>query len=146
MSLTSWKIILSVRRLFCHSFCFSLVRFCSQLQLFFLKKRCKAKKVRVEDFPGCPMVKTLGFHCRGHGFTPSQNTACYVAQQKKKKKKQGRYRVFINQGGTNGDNILTGSWGASSSQKYIIFSFLFPTSLETSFTTPQSTLILQAGV
>ena len=86
MSLTSWKIILSVRRLFCHSFCFSLVRFCSQFQLFFLKKRCKAKKVRVEDFRGCPMVKTLGFHCRGHGFTPSQNTACYVAKQKKKKK------------------------------------------------------------
>ena len=81
--ITSWKIILSVR-LFCQSFCFSLVRFCSKLQLFFFKKRCKPKKGRGEDFSGCPMVKTLGFHCRGYGFTSSQNPACPVAQQKKK--------------------------------------------------------------
>ena len=24
----------------------------------------------IGDFPGCPVVKTLCFHCRGHGFWP----------------------------------------------------------------------------
>ena len=145
--ITSWKIILSVR-LFCQSFCFSLVRFCSKLQLFFFKKRCKPKKGRGEDFSGCPMVKTLGFHCRGYGFTPSQNPACPVAQQKKKRRKKQRDKDFINQGGTNGDNILTGSWGASSPQKYIIFSVLFQTSLERSHLFYHISVhpILQAGV
>ena len=28
------------------------------------------KKKRGRDFPGGPVVKTLSFHCRGHGFNP----------------------------------------------------------------------------
>ena len=41
------------------------------------------------DFPGSPVVKTLSFHCRGHGFDPGQgirNPACCKAWPKKKKK------------------------------------------------------------
>ena len=32
--------------------------------------RDMAFKQRLEDFPGGPVVKTLHFHCRGHGFNP----------------------------------------------------------------------------
>ena len=30
----------------------------------------QAFKVQSRDFPGGPVVKTLRFHCRGHGFDP----------------------------------------------------------------------------
>ena len=29
---------------------------------------------RQEDFPGGPVIKTLRFYCRGHGFSPGQAT------------------------------------------------------------------------
>ena len=38
------------------------------------------------DFPGSPVVRTLGFHCRGHRFHPwsgNSDPACHVAQPKK---------------------------------------------------------------
>ena len=28
------------------------------------------EKATVRDFPGCPVVRTPNFHCRGHGFHP----------------------------------------------------------------------------
>ena len=41
------------------------------------KERGKAR-----DFPGSPVVKTLSFHCRGHGFDPwsgnQDPTSCVV--------------------------------------------------------------------
>ena len=33
------------------------------------KGRTVSEEVK-EDFPGGPVVKTLHFHCRGHGFHP----------------------------------------------------------------------------
>ena len=41
------------------------------------------------DFPGGPVAKTLGFHCRGPRFDPwsgNSDPACCMAQQGKKKK------------------------------------------------------------
>ena len=37
----------------------------------------------IRDFPGGPVVRTLRFHCRGHGFDPWLHS---MAQKKKKKK------------------------------------------------------------
>ena len=31
---------------------------------------CADKTLATGDFPGGPVVKTLRFHCRGHGFDP----------------------------------------------------------------------------
>ena len=28
------------------------------------------KKKKIKDFPGCPLVKTPHFHCRGYRFNP----------------------------------------------------------------------------
>ena len=38
----------------------------------------------LQDFPGSPVVKTLRFHCRGHGFDP------WSVQERKKGRKEGR--------------------------------------------------------
>ena len=46
------------------------------------------------DFPGGPVAKTLGFHCRGPRFDPwsgKSDPACCMAQQEKKKKKDFSY-------------------------------------------------------
>ena len=40
-----------------------LENFCSSLKTY-------ALKLDVRDFPGGPVVKTLHFQCRGHGFDP----------------------------------------------------------------------------
>ena len=40
------------------------------------------------DFPGCPVVKTQHFHCKGCGFNPwsrNQDSACCMVRQKKNK-------------------------------------------------------------
>ena len=37
-------------------------------------------KMNDGEFPGSPVVKILGFHCRGHSFNP-----CSAAKKKKKK-------------------------------------------------------------
>ena len=39
-------------------------------------------------FPGCPVVKTLHFHCRGMSLTPGQGTKILHATQPKKKKRK----------------------------------------------------------
>lgn len=38
-----------------------------------------------KDFPGCPLVKILGFHCMGKGSITGQGTPISCAQQEKKK-------------------------------------------------------------
>ena len=40
------------------------------------------------DFPGGPVVKTLYFHCRGHGFDPWWGTKIPHAPQYSRKKKR----------------------------------------------------------
>ena len=40
------------------------------------------------DFPGSPVVKTLCFHCTGHGFDPwseNEDPTCHEVWSKKKK-------------------------------------------------------------
>lgn len=39
-----------------------------------------------KDFPGCPLVKILGFHCMGKGSITGQGTPISCAQQEKKKR------------------------------------------------------------
>ena len=41
-----------------------------------------------KDFPGSPVVKTLGFHCRRHGFDPWSGKLCLPCSVGKKKPKQ----------------------------------------------------------
>ena len=49
------------------------------------------------NFPGCPVVKTLGFHCRGAGSIPGQGTKIPHTIDKKKKdlkkKKKGLFMI-----------------------------------------------------
>ena len=52
------------------------------------------------ELPGGPVVRTLCFHCRGHGFDPwSRNLdpACRAAQPKKKDWKSSPFAHFLNQ-------------------------------------------------
>ena len=51
------------------------------------KEREHLKKAR-GDFPGGPPVRTLHFHCRGHGFDPWSGNSDPACLKKKKKKKQ----------------------------------------------------------
>ena len=57
-----------------------------------LIQRCKSATVKKEgDFPAHPVVKTLCFHCRGHGFEPWWGTRSHMpstAKEEKKKKKE----------------------------------------------------------
>ena len=46
---------------------------------------------RIQDFPGCPVVKTLHFHCRGYSSIPGQGTKIpYVAWHGQKGKNERR--------------------------------------------------------
>ena len=45
------------------------------------------------DFPGCPMVKTLCFQCKGCGFNPWELKSHMPGSMAKKKKKKNRNDV-----------------------------------------------------
>ena len=48
------------------------------------------------DFPGCPVVKTLCFHCRGPWFKPCWGRSHMPrAMAKKKKKKLFSFKVAV---------------------------------------------------
>ena len=52
---------------------------------------CAYIKSPTWEFSGSPVVRTLQFHCRGHGFDPwsgNQDLTCHVACQKKINKTQ----------------------------------------------------------
>ena len=64
------------------------------------------KKIDFQDFPGSPVVKTLGFHCRGCRFDPwsGSHMLCDVAKKIKKhfpeitiqvKERHGRKIIFL---------------------------------------------------
>ena len=46
-----------------------------------------ARQLKEGDFPGGPVVKTLGFHCRGISSIPGRGTKTPHAVWPKKKKK-----------------------------------------------------------
>ena len=48
------------------------------------------KDLKILDFPGGPVVKTLRFHCRGHGFDPWSGKIPSRAARCDQKKKQNR--------------------------------------------------------
>ena len=53
------------------------------------KKQLLILKNNSGDFPGSPVVKTLCFHCTGHGFDPwseNEDPTCHAVWSKKKKK------------------------------------------------------------
>ena len=39
------------------------------------------ESVKVQDFPGTPVVKTPSFHCRGHGFDPWSGKIPHAVEQ-----------------------------------------------------------------
>ena len=54
------------------------------------KKQLLILKNNSGDFPGSPVVKTLCFHCTGHGFDPwseNEDPTCHAVCSKKKKKR-----------------------------------------------------------
>jgi len=53
-----------------------------------IKKEGEKKKKKEGDFPAHPVVKTLCFHCRGHGFEPWWGTRSHMPSTPKKKKKE----------------------------------------------------------
>ena len=56
-----------------------------------LIQRWKSATIKEEgDFPAYPVVKTLCFHCRGHGFEPWWGTRSYMPSTAKGKKKKKR--------------------------------------------------------
>ena len=52
--------------------------------------KIKTKKVHISDFLGCPVVKTMGFQCKGCRFdswSGNKDPTGYAAKKKKKKEK-----------------------------------------------------------
>ena len=49
----------------------------------------------MRDFPGSPVVKTEGFHCRGTGINPGQGTGIPHAAWHSKKIKNNNKDVII---------------------------------------------------
>ena len=60
---------------------------------YYLEIKSQIKTGEICDFTGCPMVKTLCFHCKQQGLTPGWGnkiphaTRCSQKEQKKQNKK-----------------------------------------------------------
>ena len=61
------------------------------LHQYLLEERMNNKWM---DFPGGPVVKTLHFHCRGHGSDPWELRSCIMFDWLKKKKQKQMQTLF----------------------------------------------------
>ena len=54
------------------------------------------KTIENKEVPGCPVVRTLGFHCQGHRFNPwlrNYDLTSYARGPKKKERKNPNYKT-----------------------------------------------------
>ena len=74
--------------------------FSSRIMPLFLQCYLCSIENSVQDFIGSPVVKTLCFHCRGHGLIPGQATKILVAttrrgNKRRKIKERNKYSKII---------------------------------------------------